>query len=89
MSVRNSYLSTFPDDNADIFAAAQLISYGSFSSLILLAIVKISFYILSVSISILSIKSTLIIESNFMKFLFVWNFHNKIVRIIWPFGTPK
>ena len=45
--VRNSYLSTFPDDNADILAASLLISYCNFSSLILSSVVMISFYILS------------------------------------------
>ena len=45
--VRYLYLSTLPDDNADIFAASLLISYCSFSSLILSSIVIISFYILS------------------------------------------
>ena len=38
---------TFPDDNADIFAALRLISYCSFSSLILSSIAMISFYIFS------------------------------------------
>ena len=37
----------FPDDNADIFAASVLISYCSFSCLILSSVVMISFYILS------------------------------------------
>ena len=41
-----SYLSTLPDDNADIFAVSLLILYYSFSSLILLWIVMISFYII-------------------------------------------
>ena len=36
-----------PDDKVDIFAACVLISYYSFSSLILLSIVMISFCILS------------------------------------------
>ena len=45
--VRNSYLSILFDDNADIFAALPLISYCSFSSLSLLSIFIISFYILS------------------------------------------
>ena len=45
--VRYSYLSIFPDDNADIFAASLLISYCSFSSLILSSVMMISFYILS------------------------------------------
>ena len=44
---RYSYLSVFPDDNADIFAASLLISYYNFSSLILLSSVMIIFYILS------------------------------------------
>ena len=44
--LRYSYLSTFPDDNADIFVAALLISYCSFSSLVLSSSVIISFYIL-------------------------------------------
>ena len=44
---RYSYLSIFPDDNADIFAASQLISYCSFSSLSLSSTVMISFNILS------------------------------------------
>ena len=39
-----SYLSIFPDDNADISAAALLISYCSFSYLVLSSIVSISFY---------------------------------------------
>ena len=46
-SVGYSYLSIFPDDNAYIFAASLLISYCNFSSLNLLSIVMISFYILS------------------------------------------
>ena len=45
--VRYSYLSVLPYDNADIFAASLLISYCSFSSLILSSIVMINFYILS------------------------------------------
>ena len=45
--VRYSFLSIFPDDNADIFVASLLISYCNFSSLILSWIVMISFYILS------------------------------------------
>ena len=42
--VRYSYLSIFPDGSTDIFAASLLISYSSFSSLILLSIVMISLY---------------------------------------------
>ena len=45
--VRNSYLSIFPDDQADVFAASILISYCNFSSLILLSVVVINFYIVS------------------------------------------
>ena len=45
--VRYSYLSIFPDDNADISAASLLILYCSFSSLILLTNVMNVFYILS------------------------------------------
>ena len=45
--VRYSLLWIFPDDNADIFAASLLISYYSFSSLILSWIIIISFYIFS------------------------------------------
>ena len=45
--VRYSYLSIFPDDNADIFAASLLISYCSFSSLILSSVVMINFYVVS------------------------------------------
>ena len=45
--VRYSYLSIFPDDNADIFAAFLLRSCCNFSSLILSLIVMINFYILS------------------------------------------
>ena len=37
----------FPNYNADIFAASLLITYCSFSSLILSSVVMISFYILS------------------------------------------
>ena len=44
---RYSYLSIFLVDNADIFAASQLISYGSFPSLILSSIAMIIFYFLS------------------------------------------
>ena len=44
--VRYSYSSIFPGDNADAFAASQIISYCSFWSLIL-SIVMISFYFLS------------------------------------------
>ena len=43
--VRYSYLSILPDDNANVFAASLLISYGSFSSLILSSIAMISFYV--------------------------------------------
>ena len=46
LPLRYSYLSVLPDGNADIFTASLLISYYSFSSLIL-SIVMISFYILS------------------------------------------
>ena len=42
---RYSYLSILPYDKADIFAASLLISYYSFSSLILSSVV--SYYILS------------------------------------------
>ena len=45
--VKYSYLSILPDDNADIFAASLLISYWSFSSLILSSVIMISFSILS------------------------------------------
>ena len=45
--VRYLYLSIFPDDNADIFAASLLISYCNFSSLILLSTVRINYYIFS------------------------------------------
>ena len=46
--VRYSYLSIFPEDNADIFAASLLILYYNFSSLILSSIIVFSsFYILS------------------------------------------
>ena len=44
--VRYSYSSIFPD-KADIFAASLLISYFSFSSLILSSFVVINFYIVS------------------------------------------
>ena len=47
LPTRYSYLSGFPDDNADIFVASLLISYGSFSFLIWSSIVMISFYIFS------------------------------------------
>ena len=43
--VRYSYLSIVTDDNADTFAASLLVSYCSFSSLILSSVV--SYYILS------------------------------------------
>ena len=46
-TVRNSYLSIFPDYNADIFAVYLLISYCNFLSLILLSIAILSFYNLS------------------------------------------
>ena len=46
--VRYSYLSIFPEDNADIFAASLLILYYNFSSLMLSSIIVFSsFYILS------------------------------------------
>ena len=45
--VRCSYLSILPYDNADIFTVSLLISYWSFSSLILSSIVMINFYIVS------------------------------------------
>ena len=47
LRVRYSYLTTFPDDNADIFATSLLISYCSFSSVILSSILITGFYILS------------------------------------------
>ena len=47
LPVKYSYLSIFPDYNADTFAASQLISYCNFSALILPSVVIISFYILS------------------------------------------
>ena len=46
LPVKYSYLSIFPDYNADIFAASLLISYCNFSSLILPSVVIISFYVL-------------------------------------------
>ena len=45
--MKNSNLPIFSDDNADIFSASLLISYCSFSSLILPSIVIINFYIVS------------------------------------------
>ena len=45
--VRFIYLSNFPQDNADIFAVSLLISFCSFSPLILSPVVMVSFYILS------------------------------------------
>ena len=45
--MRYSYLSIFPDDNADIFVVSLLISYCNFSSLILSSIAVIGFYFLS------------------------------------------
>ena len=47
MPGRYSYLSIFPDVDADIFAASLLMSYCSYSSLILSSIIMISLYILS------------------------------------------
>ena len=44
--VRYSHLLIFPDDNADIFAASLLLSYCSFSSLILSSVAMIRFYVL-------------------------------------------
>ena len=46
-SLGYSYLSTLPDDNADIFVASLSLSQWSFSFLILSLIVVINFYILS------------------------------------------
>ena len=40
-------MAIFPDDRADIFATSLLISYCTFSSLILSSIVMINFYIVS------------------------------------------
>ena len=45
--VRYSYLSILPDDNADIFSGSLLISYCSFSSLILSSFVMVNVYIIS------------------------------------------
>ena len=45
--VRYSFLSVLSDDNADVFDASLLISYCSFSSLILSSTVMINFCILS------------------------------------------
>ena len=50
-SVRYSFLSIFPDNNFDVFAASLLILHCSFSSLILSSIVMISFYIISERLS--------------------------------------
>ena len=47
INCKKSYLSLFPGDNADIFEASLLVSYCSFSSLILLSFAMINFYILS------------------------------------------
>ena len=47
LPVRYSYLSILPDDNADIVAFFLLVSYCTFSSLILSSVSMISFYILS------------------------------------------
>ena len=47
LPARYSYLSNLPDDIVDIFAASLIISYCSFSSLILSSIAMISFYFLS------------------------------------------
>ena len=47
LPIRYSYLSSLYDNNADIFAAAQLISYYNFSSMILSSIVMITLYISS------------------------------------------
>ena len=44
-SVRQSFLLISPDYNADIFTASMLISYCSFSSLILSSVVTISFHV--------------------------------------------
>ena len=44
---RNSYLSILPDHNSNIFAASLLMSYSSFSSLILSSVVIICSYIVS------------------------------------------
>ena len=44
---RNSYLSIFPYNKANIFAASLLVSYCSFLFLMLLLIVMVIFYILS------------------------------------------
>ena len=46
LPVTNSYLGIFLDDNTDILATSLVISYCSFSSLILTSIVISSFYIL-------------------------------------------
>ena len=53
LPMRYSYLSIFPDHNADIFYSSLLVSYCSFSSIILSSIVMISFYILSKRFSFL------------------------------------
>ena len=44
---RYSYSSNFPHDKADIFAASLLITYCTFSSVILSSIIMISFHNLS------------------------------------------
>ena len=45
--LRYSYLIILSDDNADSFTASLLVSYRSFSALILSSVVIIGFYILS------------------------------------------
>ena len=76
-SVRYLYLSIFPDDNADIFAASRLLFYCSFSSLLLASIVMIRFYIISKRFfvkrkelfdsSIASLKKCMVLQSIFCK----------------------
>ena len=50
--VRYSYLWIFPENNADIFAAAPLRSHSNISTLIVSSIAMISFYTLSEKFSL-------------------------------------
>ena len=82
LHVRCLCLSVLPDDNADIFASSLLISYYSFSSLILSSIVMIIPFIFSET---LSLKRKGLIDGRVISFTkkrygFVGYFFEKFIK---------
>ena len=74
--IRYAYLSILPDYNPDIFAASLLILYCSFSSLILLSIAMINFYVLFKRFSLKreELSDARVVPINKNKYVFPVNF---------------